>query len=70
MKLGIIKLALGLLPTIKGAVFSNGKFEPKRAGMLLAGSVLLGVSVHFLGAENTAFVVDQLDDVSDIIGYE
>ncbi len=70
MELGVIKLALGLLPTIKRSIFSDGKFAPKRAGMLLAGSILLGVSVYFLGAENTAFVVDQLDDVSDIIGYE
>lgn len=67
--LGIAKLAVGLLPKVKSMIFSDGKFNLKRALVLLIGGGVIGTGVYFLGYDNTAAVLDLLDELSDMIGY-
>lgn len=67
--LGIAKLAVGLLPKVKGMIFSDGKFNLKRALILLVGGAVIGAGVYFLGYDNTAAALDLLDELSDMIGY-
>lgn len=65
-----LRMLLGILPNIKGWLWADGKFSPPRALVLLAAGTGLGVSIYFLGAANTATLVELLDEVSDIVGFE
>lgn len=65
-----LRLLLGVLPSLKGWLWADGKFVPQRALVLLGAGVGLGVSLYFLGTENTQVLVELLDEVSDIVGYE
>lgn len=69
LPLGLIKLFIGAGPSIKGAIFSDGKFKPKRAVILLVGFVLITGSMYFFGADNTEVAIELLDDLSDSMGY-
>lgn len=66
----LIKTVVGFLPSFKQAFFADGKFQPQRALILVAALVILGIGYHFLGADGLKFVIDMLDEVSDVIGYE
>ena len=72
MKLPINLILGGIssLSKLKGLVFADGKFAPKRALTLLVFLIILLLSNHYLGEETTANAIDQLDEVSDQIGYE
>lgn len=65
-----LQLLLNILPNIKGWLWADGKFSLRRGLTLLGAGAGLGASIYFLGAENTTILVDMLDDISDIIGYE
>ena len=65
-----LKMLINILPGIKGWLWADGKFSPRRGVTLIGAGIGLGVGIYFLGAENTAILVDMLDDISDIIGYE
>lgn len=68
----IIKLAgvfMRVLPNLKSFIFADGKFQAVRALYLMMFMVIIGGMVYFLGFEETAQIVDLLDDVSDLIGY-
>lgn len=64
-----VNLIVSALPSIKGWIFSDGKFKPSRAVVLIVMAVLLGLSYHHLGKDGTESVIEMLDDVSDIVGY-
>lgn len=67
----IAKLIRGLItvgPSLKRWIFSDGKFQTKRAIILLVSMVLLMIGYHFIPHEMTA-IIDSLDKVSDMIGY-
>lgn len=67
--LGLIKLAIGILPSLKGWIFADGKFKPIRALILLASFIVLLFSINYFGAAEVEIALDMLDEVSDIIGY-
>lgn len=66
---GIVKLIARFGPSLKGWVFSDGKFSFKRAGLLLVAMAILMLSVEYFGAANTEIAIELLDSVSDIFGY-
>lgn len=55
---------------LKKWIFSDGKFNIKRAGVLLLAACLIGGSVNYLGVEQTEQIIQMTDQVSDIIGYD
>lgn len=59
-----------ILPNVKGWIWSDGKFNVKRSIILLIFLVVLGLGYHFLGEEGVNFLLHNLDEISDIIGYE
>lgn len=63
------KMVLPFLPNLKQAIFSDGKFAPKRALVLFVFMVLIGLLVNFVGVENTEQIIEFTDEVSDMIGY-
>lgn len=65
----LIRLALSILPSLKGWIFADGKFKPIRALILLVSFVVLLFSVNYFGAADVEIALDMLDEVSDIIGY-
>lgn len=65
-----LQMLLNILPGIKGWLWADGKFSTRRGVTLIGAGIGLGAGIYFLGAENTAILVDMLDDISDIIGYE
>jgi hypothetical protein len=69
LPVGLIKTLIGAGPSIKSAIFSDGKFKQKRAVILLVGFVLITGSMYFFGADNTEMAIDLLDDLSDSMGY-
>lgn len=60
---------ISIAPKIKGWVFSDGKFQPNRAGVLLIALIILVVGSVFMDVEHIHAVTDALDEISDIIGY-
>ena len=58
------------LPNVKAWIFADGKFNPKRALILLLVMGFVAFLVHTLGFEQTAQVIELTDEVSDLIGYE
>lgn len=70
MKLAGLKVIANLLPNIKRWVFSDGKFNPQRALIMLAFFVAILAGGYFFGFDEVMIAVGILDDVSDAIGYE
>lgn len=68
MKAGV-QLLIGLAPSLKGWIFADGKFKPLRGLILLGFFVILTFTVCLVGLDNTAIIIEMLDDVSDILGY-
>ncbi|ELI5427413.1 hypothetical protein RRJ83_000469 [Vibrio parahaemolyticus] len=54
---------------LKTWIFSDGKFNLKRAVILLLSACLIGGSVHYMGYEQTEQIIELVDQASDIIGY-
>lgn len=65
-----VKLLAKVLPSAKSWIFSDGKFNFKRAGVLLVALILIVLGVEFFGYETMNQSVDLLDEVSDIVGYQ
>ena len=70
MKLGLIKMFVGIIPNIKKAIYSDGKFNKKRTTQLLIGLIIILISLKFLGVADTIIALDLLDDLSDSIGHD
>lgn len=66
---GIAKLITSIGPGLKAWIFSDGKFNIKRASILLLSFVVLIFSVEYFGAANTEIALSLLDSLSDIFGY-
>ena len=64
-----VKLFIGLAPNLKGWIFADGKFKPLRALILLGFFAIITFTVWLLGMDNTAIIIEMLDDISDILGY-
>lgn len=64
-----LSLFTSLAPKVKGWIFSDGKFQPTRAGVLLIALVILVVGSTFMEPEEIKAVTDALDSISDTIGY-
>ena len=67
-----IKLGINLLsivPKIKGLIFADGKFKPKRGLLLLVFFVGILLGYKYVGVDETHQAIDALDEVSDVIGY-
>jgi hypothetical protein len=67
--LSLISLGASLVPKLKGAIFSDGVFKPRRAAVMVVFFIVLAITYTVLGPEGTADIVEMLDDVSDSIGY-
>lgn len=65
----ILNVFLAVGPSVKSWIFSDGKFVPKRAIILIVTLVLLTLGTHFFGEETVNSAVDALDEISDVIGY-
>lgn len=61
---------IGKFGKIKNWIFSDGKFNPIRALILLCSFILLLLSLRYFSHDDIIFALDQLDELSDIIGYE
>ncbi|AUR84118.1 TMhelix containing protein [Vibrio phage 1.049.O._10N.286.54.B5] len=59
-----------MIPMIKQFIFSDGKFNVKRSLVLLAFLIVTGFMTYGIGIDNTTEVIDLLDEVSDVIGYD
>ena len=65
----MLNVLLVVVPSVKRWIFSDGKFVPKRAIILIITLVLLTLGTHFFGEDTVNSAVDALDEVSDVIGY-
>ncbi|MBE5156664.1 hypothetical protein HJ044_04840 [Vibrio parahaemolyticus] len=74
MNIKAILSAVNIITPVAGKlkkwVFSDGKFNIKRAGVLLLAACLIGGSLNYLGVEQTEQIIEMTDQVSDIIGYD
>ncbi|AUR86166.1 TMhelix containing protein [Vibrio phage 1.083.O._10N.286.52.B9] len=68
--LTVIKASIPMIPMVKQFIFSDGKFNIKRSVVLFAFLIAIGVMTYAIGIDNTTEVIDLLDDVSDVIGYD
>lgn len=64
-----VRVFTSIAPSIKGWIFSDGKFVLSRAVTLLATLLVLILAAALLGTENLEPLTEALDSVSDIIGY-
>ena len=55
-------------PHIKRWIWSDGKFQAKRAMILLIGLIILMIGYQFIPHE-MPYIMESLDQLSDIIGY-
>ncbi len=70
---GTAKMIAGVITKasdIKKAVFSDGKFSPKRAAIMILAFIVIIVSIEIVGVERVEMAVELLDSVSDAIGYD
>ncbi|MBY7699345.1 hypothetical protein [Vibrio harveyi] len=58
-----------LLPKLKEAIFSDGKFNKVRALWLALFFLLITMSIKFVGLNVTEQAIEALDELSDLIGY-
>lgn len=58
-----------MIPSIKAAIFADGKFKPKRAVILLAFLITIGGMIHLIGVDETKEAVEMVDEISDTVGY-
>lgn len=65
----VASLFVSIAPKVKGWIFSDGRFQPTRAGYLLVALVILVAGSAFMDVEHIHAVTDALDEVSDIVGY-
>ena len=65
----LITKVVPVLGSIKSAIFSDGKFHVKRALILLAFTVILGLGVWLIGPEGMHETLRLLGEVSDSIGH-
>lgn len=65
----LIPATLKVIPMIKSAIWSDGKFNLQRAIVLLVAMTLLGFGFYYI-PEYMAVMLDSLDEVSDIIGHD
>lgn len=63
-----LKALITIGPSIKQWIFSDGKFQTKRAILLLVALVILMFGYHFIPHE-MEYIIKSLDEVSDMIGY-
>ena len=70
MKLGLIKLFVGIIPNIKKIIYSDGKFNKGRSAVLLVGLIIILISLKYLGVSDTIIAIGLLDELSDSIGYD
>ncbi len=66
--LKLFRIASPLIKTVKTWIIADGKFQPKRAGVLLLFFVIILLAVNYTGAANTEIAIDLLDEISNIIG--
>lgn len=67
--LNVVSMFTSIAPKIKGWIFSDGKFKPTRAIIILVALALLMAGTTFMEPEEMKAVTEALDDVSDVIGY-
>lgn len=65
----LIAIGVKLAPYLKGMIFADGKFAPKRALSLAVLMIITIIGVKFIGADQMEVVVDLVDELSDVIGY-
>lgn len=63
-----LKALVTIGPSIKQWIFSDGKFQTKRAAILLIALVILMIGYQLIPHE-MVHIIDSLDQVSDMIGY-
>ena len=61
-----LPLALNFLGSLVPVLFPDKKFVPARLFAVVVIFILLGVSVHFLGVDNTSAVIDLTGDVVEL----
>ena len=65
----VVSMFTSIAPKIKGWIFSDGKFQPTRAIIIIVALALLMVGTTFMEPEEMKAVTEALDNVSDAIGY-
>lgn len=58
-----------LLSNLKALIWADGKFRLDRSIVLLCTLILLVISLRYVTPTELEFIIELLDDVSDILGY-
>ena len=67
--LTIFTKVVPMLTKLKGAIFADGKFSPKRAGVVLASIILVALLSTQFSPQDIEVILEHADEVSDMIGY-
>lgn len=62
----LAKIALSFLGSLLPVVFPDHKFNPQRLVAVAVLMILLGISLHFLGVENTEVLIELTDSAIEL----